>query len=125
MQQILLQADTLQLTRKQADSLATLNRWYVLKSDSIWTPVARFLSELPDKYSHSDAYGRYRQAREASVDLLIAVAPSIRKMLTDEQVRILPTALLSFMDKRNLQGIRSGSSGDNRFGGGGGFGGGR
>lgn len=125
MQQLLLQADTLKLTRKQADSLATLNRWYVLKSDSIWTPVARFLADLPDRYSHSDAYGRYRQAREASVDLLIAVAPGIRKMLTEEQVRILPTALVSFMDKRNLQGLRSGSSGDNRFGGGGGFGGGR
>ncbi len=125
MQQLLFQADTLKLTRKQADSLATLNRWYVLKSDSIWTPVSRFLVELPDQYSHADAYRRYRRAREDAVDLLIAVAPGIRNMLTEEQVRILPTALVTFMDKRNLQGLRSGTSGDNRFGGGGGFGGGR
>ncbi len=125
MQQILTSADTLRLTRVQADSIATLNRWYVLKSDSIWTPVARFLADLPDQYNHADAYGRYRRAREESVDLLIQIAPGIRKLLTPEQIRILPTTLVTFMDKRNLQAIRSGSSGDNRFGGGGGFGGGR
>lgn len=117
MQQILQQADTLKLTRKQADSLATLNRAYVLKSDSIWTPVARFLADLPDRYSHSEAYGRYRRARESTVDLLIAVAPDIRHLLTAEQIRILPTTVLTFLDKRSLQGMRSGSSGDNRFGG--------
>jgi hypothetical protein len=122
MQQLLQQADTLKLTRKQADSLATLNRWYVLKSDSIWTPVARFLADLPDRFNHDDAFGRYRQAREQSVDMLIAVAPGIRKMLTPEQLRILPTSLVTFLDKRNLQGIRSGTQGDNRFSGGGGMG---
>lgn len=118
MQQILQQADTLKLTRKQADSLATLNRAYMLKSDSIWTPVARYLADLPDRYNHSDAYGRYRQARESAVDMLIAVVPGIRKLLTDEQIRILPTSVVTFLDKRTLQGMRSGSSGDNRFGGG-------
>lgn len=124
MQQILQQADTLKLTRKQADSLATLNRLYVLKSDSIWTPVARFLADLPDKYNHDDAYKRYLNAREASVDVLIKVAPGIKNLLTPEQFRILPETLVPFMDKRNLQGIRSGTAGGNRFMGGG-MGGGR
>lgn len=123
MQQLLQQADTLKLTRQQADSLATLNRRYVLKSDSIWTPVARFLADLPDRYNHGDAYDRYRRAREQSVDMLIEVAPGIRKLLTPEQIRILPTSLVTFLDKRNLQGIRSGTAGDNRFGGGMGMGG--
>ena len=41
MQQLLQQSDTLKLTRKQADSIATLNYWYVLKSDSIWNPVTQ------------------------------------------------------------------------------------
>ncbi|MBL0889193.1 MAG: carboxypeptidase regulatory-like domain-containing protein [Gemmatimonadaceae bacterium] len=120
MQQLLQQADTLKLTRKQADSLATLNRLYVLKSDSVWTPVARFLSELPDRYSHGDAYGRYRRAREETVDVLIRIVPGIRGLLTPEQIRILPDQLVQFLDKRTLQGIRSGTVGNNRFGGGGG-----
>ena len=122
MQQILQQADTLKLTRRQADSLATLNRLYVLKQDSVWTPVARFLADLPDKFNHDDAYGRYRQARETTVDLLIQIAPGIKTLLTPEQLRILPTSLVTFIDKRNLQGIRSGTQGDNRFGGGMGMG---
>lgn len=122
MQQILQQADTLKLTRQQADSLATLNRLYVLKQDSVWTPVARFLADLPDKFNHDDAYGRYRQARETTVDLLIRIAPGIKTLLTPEQLRILPTSLVTFIDKRNLQGIRSGTQGDNRFGGGMGMG---
>ena len=119
MQQLLQQADTLKLTRKQADSLATLNRLYVLRSDSIWTPVVRFLSELPDKFNHDQAYDRYKVAREKSVDILIGVVPGIRELLTKEQFRLLPTSLAGFLDKRTLQGLRSGTAG----GGGGGRGG--
>jgi hypothetical protein len=123
MQQILQQADTLKLTRRQADSLATLNRWYILKSDSIWNPVSRYLADLPDRYNHDAAYDRYRRAREQTVDLLIQVAPGLRPLLTPAQFRILPTSLAGFLDKRTLQGIRSGTAGGNTFGGGGGFGG--
>lgn len=123
MQQLLQQADTLKLTRKQADSVATLNRWYILKSDSIWNPVARFLADLPDRYNHDEAYDRYRRAREETVDLLIRVAPGLRQLLTPAQFRILPASLAGFLDKRTLQGIRSGTVGGNTFGGGGGFGG--
>lgn len=126
MQQLLQQSDTLKLTRKQADSLATLNRYFVLRSDTIWNPVTKFLNELPDKYSHDDAYGRYKDAREQTIDILIKFAPGIKSMLTQEQIRVLPTSLVSFLDKRTLQGLRSGTSGNNRFGMGGmGGGGGR
>ena len=126
MQQLLQQADTLKLTRRQADSLATLNRYFVLRSDSIWNPVTKFLSELPDKYNHDDAYGRYKDAREQTVDMLIKVVPDIKRLLTPAQYRVLPTSLASFLDKRTLQGLRSGTAGGNQFGGGmGGMGGGR
>lgn len=127
MQQLLQQSDTLKLTRKQADSLATLNRYFVLRSDSIWNPVTKFLSELPDKYNHDDAYGRYKDAREQTVDMLIKIVPGIKRMLTPAQYRVLPTSLASFLDKRTLQGLRSGTAGGNQFGGGGmgGGGGGR
>ena len=118
MQQLLQQSDTLKLTRKQADSLATLNRYFVLRSDSIWNPVTTFLSQLPDKYSHDDAYGRYRDAREQTVDMLIKFAPGIKSLLTPAQIRILPASLVGFLDKRTLQGLRSGTAGGNQFGGG-------
>lgn len=121
MQQLLQQSDSLKLTRQQADSIATLNYHYIHASDAIWTPTAKFLAELPDVYNHSEAYDRYKRAREQTVDLLIKIAPELKHLLTSEQYRMLPTSLAGFMDKRTLQGIRSGTMGG---GGGGGFGGG-
>ncbi|MDP9206724.1 MAG: TonB-dependent receptor [Gemmatimonadota bacterium] len=108
---ILRQADTLQLTGAQADSIATLNRSYVIRLDSIWAPVAKYLAALPDKYDHDDAYRRYQKAREASVDMLIRLAPDIKRLLTPEQRRKLPSFVASYLDTRYLASIRSGTAG--------------
>ncbi len=121
MAQILQQSDTLKLTRKQADSLATLNRWYVLKSDSVWAPIAREFAELPDRFNHDIAFNKYRKGREQSVDMLLRIVPEIKSLLSEEQYRLLPAQLAAFMDARSLRAIRSGTAGG---GGGGGFGGG-
>ena len=111
MSQLLRQGDTLKLTGPQADSLASMNRGYTVRLDSIWSPVAKVLAALPDEYDQSEAYGRYRHAREASVDLLIALAPRIRNLLTAEQKRMLPALVASHLDRRYLAGIRSGTAG--------------
>jgi hypothetical protein len=124
MAQLLRQSDTLQLTGIQADSLATLNRWYVIRLDSIWTPVARYLATLPTDYDQGEAYGRYKEAREASVDLLIRAAPSISGLLTPDQKRKLPAFVASYLDSRYLASIRSGTAGAGPQGGFQGFGGG-
>jgi hypothetical protein len=108
---ILRQADTLQLTGAQADSIATLNRTYVIRLDSIWSPVAKYLASLPDKYNQDDAYRRYQRAREASVDMLIRLAPDIKRLLTPEQRRKLPAVVASYLDTRYLASIRSGTAG--------------
>ncbi len=108
---ILRQADTLELTGPQADSIATLNRSYVIRLDSIWSPVAKYLAALPDKYDRDEAYRRYQKAREASVDMLIRLAPDIRRLLTPEQRRKLPALVASYLDTRYLASIRSGTAG--------------
>lgn len=108
---ILRQADTLELTSQQADSIAVLNRAFSIKLDSVWSPVAKYLAALPNEYDQSDAYGRYRQAREISVDALIALVPTVRSLLTAEQMRRLPTFITPFLDKRYLASVRSGSAG--------------
>lgn len=119
MVQILQQSDSLKLTRVQADSLVTLNRKYVLASDAIWTPLAREFAELPDRFNHDQAFSKYRRGREATVDMLLRVAPQIKDLLTPEQYRLLPAQIASAMDARSLRAIRSGTAG-----GGGGMGGG-
>ena len=109
---ILRQADTLELTGPQADSIASMNRSYTIRLDSIWTPVAKYLAALPTEYDQSEAYRRFRSGREASVDLLIAVAPTLNKLLTADQKRKLPPLVASHLDGRYLAGIRSGTAGN-------------
>lgn len=111
MAQMLRQSDTLELTGPQADSLATMNRTYTIQLDSIWTGVARELAAMPVKYDQGLAYDRYRHARESSVDLLIALAPRLNALLTDDQRRKLPPLVASHLDTRYLAGIRSGTQG--------------
>jgi hypothetical protein len=130
MAQLLRQSDTLELTGPQADSLATMNRSYTIRLDSIWTPVTKELAALPQQYDQSEAYHEYKAAREATVDLLVALAPRINALLTADQKRKLPSLVASHLDTRYLAGIRSGTAG-NTGGGvfmggfmGGGFGGG-
>jgi hypothetical protein len=111
MAQILRQADTLGLTAEQADSLAVLNRGYTIKLDSIWSPVSKYLALLPDKYDQDEAYDRYRTAREASVDALIKLAPTIKHLLTADQMRRIPTFVTPYLDTRYLASVRSGTAG--------------
>lgn len=113
---VLQQADSLKLTRRQADSVATLNRRYTVALDSLWTPVAAFLTALPETYDRGDAYDRYRRAREASVDALIRLAPALRSVLTPEQRRRLPAFIASSMDTRYLASVRSSTAGGANMG---------
>jgi len=108
---ILRQADTLELTPQQADSLAILNRTFAMKLDSVWGPTAKYLAALPDKYDQGDAYDHYRQARETSVDALIKIAPAVRSLLTADQMRKLPSFVTPYLDNRYLASVRSGTSG--------------
>lgn len=108
---ILAQADSLKLTRVQADSLTTLNRAYSLAFEEIWTPVAQSLAALPINYNRKTAYEQYRAARESSIDELLRIAPSVRELLTREQLRRLPAQALTSIDTRYLASVRSSTAG--------------
>jgi hypothetical protein len=107
---ILRQQDTLRLTSKQADSIAALNRWYTIRNDSIWAPVAKYLGTLPDRYDEGAAYDRYMTARHATVDLLTKLGPQVKRLLTEEQRRKLPPFVASYLEPRYLASIRSGTA---------------
>jgi hypothetical protein len=124
MAQLLRSMDTLGLVGWQADSIATMNRRYTIRLDSIWSPVARYLAALPEHYDQGEAYDRYTTARKATVDMLMAYAPAINHVLTAEQKRKLPSLVASYLDTRYLAGIRSGTVGGGAGGAFGGFGGG-
>ena len=111
MAMILRQADTLELTPQQADSIAVLNRNFSIKADSVWTPVAKFLAALPDRYDQGEAYDRYRLARETTLDALLRVAPLVKSLLTPTQFRKLPSYVSAFLDPRFIASVRSGTQG--------------
>jgi hypothetical protein len=105
---MLRQAEQLQLTPEQGDSIATLNRFYMTRLDSIWSPVAKYLADLPKgPYDRDAAYDRYKAARESSVDLLLEFAPQVKNLLTPAQRRKLPQSLVNNMDPKYLKAIRS------------------
>lgn len=106
---ILRQQDSLKLTAPQADSLATLNRWYTVRLDSLWSPVARHLAALPDRYDEDEAYEAYMHARKASLDLLVRLAPHVKGLLTPEQRRMLSASVTSYLEPRYLASIRHGT----------------
>lgn len=108
---MLSQADSLQLTGPQADSLATMNRWYIVHLDSIWTPIIRGYGALADRYDHDDVYRNYRRAREGTVDLLVKLAPEVSGLLSPSQRRKLPPLVAAYLDRRYLAAIRSSTSG--------------
>ena len=106
---ILRQQDSLHLTSHQADSIASMNRRYTYRTDSIWVPVARYLAALPAHFDDDAAYDRYLQARHAQVDMLIRMVPTIRELLTDEQRRKLPPQIVNVLDPRYLVSVRNGT----------------
>ena len=112
MSMIMQQSDSLKLTRQQADSLATLSTKFARYADSVWTPAAKGLEAEPEVYSHGDAYRKYVEAREQTMDYLIAIAPAVRDLLTPSQKRRLPSVILNYLDDRVLRFLRSSSAGD-------------
>ncbi|MEP6496131.1 MAG: hypothetical protein ABJF01_25885, partial [bacterium] len=113
MDMILQQADSLHLTRKQADSLATLSHAFAVFADSIWTPVSRYFENLPDGYGHGAAYDRYVSARERTVDYLLTLVPDAKNVMTGSQRRKLPMQIANYLDERVLKFLRSSTAGDN------------
>lgn len=111
MTQLLRQAERLTLTGSQADSIATINWSYSAQLDSVWTPVLKSFADLPPHYDKGAVYDRYKRAREASIDLLVAVVPRVRALLNDDQMRKLPPLISNFLDTRYLMRIRAGTIG--------------
>lgn len=109
MSTILRQQDSLRLTSVQADSIASMNRRYVYRTDSLWTPVARHFAALDAKYRVGEEYDRFIQARHEQIDFMIDVVRALRDLITPAQKRKLPTSVINQLDTRYLMAIRNGN----------------
>ena len=116
MAMLLTQQRDLGMSRAQADSLATLSRVFSVFADSVWTPVAARLVQLPEVYSHGEAYREYVSAREKTVDYLISLIPRVNDLLTSAQRRRIPKQIANYLDRRVLEFIRTATLGDASIG---------
>jgi Carboxypeptidase regulatory-like domain len=115
-EQMLRQQDSLALSEDVADSIAILNKTYGKAIDSIWTPVAKYLATLPDKYDLDEAYDRVRSAQNLSLDQMAKYGPAAKALLTPEQIRKLPPYIALFLDNRAIRQVRPGRAGGGRGG---------
>lgn len=106
---ILRQQDSLKLTSLQADSIASMNRRYVYRTDSLWTPVARRFAALDSSFRMGAEYDTYLTARHDQIDFMIAVVNSLRELLTPAQRRKLPLSINNMLDPQYLKAMRNGS----------------
>jgi hypothetical protein len=115
-EQMLRQQDSLGLSNEVADSIAILNKTYGKAIDSIWTPVAKYLASLPEKYDLDEAYERVRTAENKSLDQMAIYGPAAKQLLTSEQVRKLPPFIALFLDNKAIRQVRPGRAGGGRGG---------
>ena len=99
-----------------ADSIAILNKTYAKAIDSIWTPVAKYLAALPEKYDLDAAYERVSAAQNQSLDKMAVYGPAAKQLLTADQVRKLPPFIALFLDNRAIRQVRPGRAGGGRGG---------
>ena len=115
-EQMLRQGDSLGLSNDVADSIAILNKTYGKAIDSIWTPVAKYLAALPEKYDLDAAYERVSAAQNQSLDKMAVYGPAAKQLLTADQVRKLPPFIALFLDNRAIRQVRPGRAGGGRGG---------
>jgi hypothetical protein len=115
-EQMLRQGDSLKLSNDVADSIAILNKSYGKAIDSVWTPVAKYLASLPEKFDIDEAYARVRAAENLAIDKMGVYGPAAKSLLTAEQIRKLPPFIALFLDNQALRQIRPGRAGGGRGG---------
>jgi len=115
-EQMLRQQDSLGLSNDVADSIAILNKTYGKAIDSIWTPIAKYLANLPERYDLDEAYERVRAAENSSLDQMAIYGPAAKALLTPEQVRKLPPFIALFLDNQAIRQLRPGRAGGGRGG---------
>jgi beta-lactamase regulating signal transducer with metallopeptidase domain len=102
-------SDSLHLTGVQADSIATLNRAYLVRLSTIWSPVSTYYVAHPAGDESSMTAG-IRRAPRASMDALIDLVPNVAGLLTDDQRRKLPPGIAVYLDTRYLAAIGAGQT---------------
>ncbi|HEY4215770.1 MAG TPA: M56 family metallopeptidase [Gemmatimonadaceae bacterium] len=103
---LLRNAESLGLTARQADSIATMNRTYMVQLSGIWSPVIQHYAAAT--YVPLTPAASATRATQASMKALISLAPRINALLTDDQQRRMPGDIAADLDVSRLAAIGAG-----------------
>jgi beta-lactamase regulating signal transducer with metallopeptidase domain len=110
MMMLLREADSLNLTGQQADSIATLNRRYMIQLNRIWSPVSSFYAS----HQNWDGPPTLRPGSDptrATIQALAEIVPALDGLLTPEQRRRVSRSVGPYLDTRTLTALVSAAPG--------------
>ena len=90
--QILQQADSLLISREQVELLQQARAAYRVRLDSVWTGLAIYLADLPDRYDAAVAYKRAEEATDGAWELTrLDLRRALPGILSTVQLQLLPS----------------------------------
>lgn len=98
---LLRNADSLKLTGAQADSIATLNRRYMIRLNQIWSPVSAFYVSRTDTTGPLSPPPGSDPTR-ATIQALADIVHDVNALLTPEQQSRVAPSIGVYLDARNL-----------------------
>ena len=107
---LLRDADSLQLSGPQADSIATLNRKYMIRLNEIWSPVSAYYS-VHSGDGDSSLNNPVPDAPARTVRALDELVPALAGLLSSRQRSLLPPAIRSYLDPASISSATAGPDG--------------
>ncbi|MGH7621243.1 MAG: hypothetical protein ACREMU_02790, partial [Gemmatimonadaceae bacterium] len=97
-------ADSLALTRDQAEKVQERETWLRARADSVYGALADYLAALPSDYSAKDAAQHVRDTGTAMWAIIYKERDFLKELLTSGQIRLLPGGLREMVLNPNFKG---------------------
>jgi len=107
---IIQESDSLLLTFDQVASLRAAQVSYRTRVDSVWTELASYLAQLPDRYNSNEALLRQEAATDRAWELSRQEGPSVRAILSPLQISLLPGLIRTVVEAKEPVRVRVYSS---------------
>jgi hypothetical protein len=103
---LLREADSLGLSGAQADSIATLNRRYMVRLSAIWSPVSAYLLSHSNEHdAHAASVGI--EAEQETTAALLELLPQLDGVLTPEQRAKVSPHAATYLDRHTIEAAAS------------------
>lgn len=100
---LLQMADSLALSRAQAEQMQGRDAVLRARIDSVYGMLATYLAALPLRYDAADALRHVMDANGAAWKAIYAEAPFLSQLLTPGQIRLLPPPLVAMLTTPNFR----------------------